>query len=67
MTEKHCLKCSHCNFSPGKPGYSEYTPGSPMHFYCHKGRWSAEDVYGARELGKTLSAAATCELYEEEK
>jgi len=31
-----CLFCEHIYFSPGYPGYSEYTPGADAAMWCKK-------------------------------
>lgn len=67
MNKYGCLDCKHFYFEEEWPGYSEYTPGSPMQMSCKKNKWDiAEDASSKSDVCHLLDKAKSCDLYEEE-
>ena len=50
-TGRNCLSCVHCYLSRGTPGYSEYTPSTPMAFQCDRSHWDFSQYDGMRVKG----------------
>ena len=61
---RNCMYCRHCHFDGGSPGYSEWTPESPMSFRCEKNKWNMDDYANKQMLVTALETARTCELFE---
>jgi hypothetical protein len=55
-----CWSCLYCVIDPGCPGYSEYTPSSPMTIECTKRHWTTDDVDSREGLRLALMKAETC-------
>lgn len=58
-----CLECAHCYVDAGSQGYSEYTPGSGMTFYCqkrHRFTFHPDESGGKAELLADLRKAEKC-------
>ncbi len=62
--DKCCTSCEHFVVYSGEPDYSEYTPGSPLRFYCQNNHWKF-DSYNIDNfsLHKLLKTAKNCEDY----
>lgn len=56
-----CLFCKHFEFQPEYPGYSEWTPGSPLRMSCDRDHWALDGIVDFRE---TMLTAQTCPDYE---
>jgi len=66
MNDRICLACKHFSFDGGSPGYSNMTPGSPMHAECLKGYWhmGAGDYPDAADFFTLNLKAQTCPYFE---
>jgi hypothetical protein len=74
MTEpigRICLECRHCYVTPGRHGYSEYTPSTPFQILCDKGKKFESDFAiheGSKEsLLADIRKAASCPDFTEDR
>jgi len=63
MKTRTCVTCQHLDFSRGSPGYSERTPGTPMHLECSHNLWEYKDAEDADDLRKCFLIAELCPDY----
>lgn len=55
-----CVNCRHFDFTPGSPGYSEWTPGDSMAIQCLKEHWYAKyDTY-QDQFREYMLSSKTC-------
>lgn len=66
-TPPNCLACTLCEYTAYEPGYSEYTPSTPMHFRCVMGRWAWDDHRKPTGPKATFEAAIGCPHFEPEE
>lgn len=56
-----CHMCIHMHFYPGHPGWSEWTPGDDMSFFCMKSHWAiSREESSARDVREALARAKDC-------